>query len=79
MNPQWLKPPMSRTIFYGPKDVRAIEVRLYLVQHCFLPEALVWVMICLQIIQNLLIDPEGLESINYVNYKMMNYRTKLQL
>ena len=22
---------MSRTIFYGPKDVRAIEVRLYIV------------------------------------------------
>ena len=30
INPQWLEPPMSRTIFYGPKDVRAIEVRLYL-------------------------------------------------
>ena len=29
-NPQWLEPPMSRTIFYGPKDVRAIEVRLYI-------------------------------------------------
>ena len=27
--PQWLELPMSRTIFYGPKDVRAIEVRLY--------------------------------------------------
>ena len=27
-NPQWLELPMSRTIFYGPKDVRAIEVRL---------------------------------------------------
>ena len=30
INPQWLELPMSRTIFYGPKDVRAIEVRLYL-------------------------------------------------
>ena len=30
INPQWLELPMSRTIFYGPEDVRAIEVRLYL-------------------------------------------------
>ena len=29
INPQWLELPISRTIFYGPKDVRAIEVRLY--------------------------------------------------
>ena len=29
INPQYLEPPLSRTIFYGPKDVRAIEVRLY--------------------------------------------------
>ena len=29
INSQWLEPPMSRTTFYGPKDVRAIEVRLY--------------------------------------------------
>ena len=29
INPQWRELPMSRTIFYGPKDVRAIEVRLY--------------------------------------------------
>ena len=29
INPQWLELPMSRTIFYGPKGVRAIEVRLY--------------------------------------------------
>ena len=28
-NPQWLELPMSRTHFHGPKDVRAIEVRLY--------------------------------------------------
>ena len=34
INPQWLKPPMSRTIFYGPKDVRAIEVRLYVALYC---------------------------------------------
>ena len=32
INPQRLEPPMSRTIFYGPKDIRAIEVRLYLIQ-----------------------------------------------
>ena len=29
INPPWLKLQMSRTNFYGPKDVRAIEVRLY--------------------------------------------------
>ena len=28
INPQWLKLRMSRTNFHGPKDVRAIEVRL---------------------------------------------------
>ena len=32
-NPQWLEIPMSRTNFYGPKDVRAIEVRLKLKMH----------------------------------------------
>ena len=30
INPQWLELPMSRTNFHGPKDVRAIDVRLYL-------------------------------------------------
>ena len=30
INPRWLELPLSRTIFYGPKDVQAIEVRLYL-------------------------------------------------
>ena len=30
INPQWLELPMSRTNFHGPKDVRAIEVRLYM-------------------------------------------------
>ena len=30
INPQWLELPMSGTILYGPKDVRAIEVWLYL-------------------------------------------------
>ena len=29
INPQWLKLPMSQTIFYGPQDIRAIEVQLY--------------------------------------------------
>ena len=29
INPQWLELSMSRTNFQGPKDVRAIEVRLY--------------------------------------------------
>ena len=28
-NNQWLELPMPRTNFHGPKDVRAIEVRLY--------------------------------------------------
>ena len=32
INPPWLELPMSRTIFYGPKDVRAMEVRLYMDQ-----------------------------------------------
>ena len=31
INSQWLELPMSRTNFHGPKDVRAIEVRLYIV------------------------------------------------
>ena len=30
INPQWLELPMSRTNFHGPKDVRAIEVRPYM-------------------------------------------------
>ena len=30
INPQWLELSISRTNFYGPKDVRAIEVRLYI-------------------------------------------------
>ena len=29
INPQWLKLPISRTNFHGPKDVGAIEVWLY--------------------------------------------------
>ena len=29
-NPHWLELPLSRTNFHGPKDVRAIEVPLYL-------------------------------------------------
>ena len=29
INHQWLELPMSRTNSHGPKDVRAIEVRLY--------------------------------------------------
>ena len=30
INPQWLELPMSQTNFHGPKDVWAIEVRLYI-------------------------------------------------
>ena len=33
INPQWLELPISRTSFHGPKDVRAIEVRLYLLEY----------------------------------------------
>ena len=29
INLHWLDLPMARTFFHGPKDVRAIEVRLY--------------------------------------------------
>ena len=32
INPQWLELPMSRTVYHVPKDVRAIEVRLYFCQ-----------------------------------------------
>ena len=30
IDPQWFEPPMSRASFHGPKDVRTIEVRLYI-------------------------------------------------
>ena len=30
IKPRWFELPMSRTNFYGPKDVRAIEVRLFI-------------------------------------------------
>ena len=30
INPQWLEVSMSRTNFHRPRDVRAIEVRLYI-------------------------------------------------
>ena len=32
INSQWLELPISRTNFYGPKNVRAIEVRLWIVK-----------------------------------------------
>ena len=32
ITPQWLKLPMSRTNFYGPKEVQATEVQLYILQ-----------------------------------------------
>ena len=35
INPQWLELHMSRTIFYDPKDARAIEVWLYVCLHAF--------------------------------------------
>ena len=31
INLHWLELPMARTLFHGPKGVRAIEVRLYIV------------------------------------------------
>ena len=30
IKPRWFELPMSRTNFHGPKDVRAIEVRLFI-------------------------------------------------
>ena len=30
INPQWLELPMSRTDFYGPKDVWAIDIQMYI-------------------------------------------------
>ena len=41
INPQWLELPMSRTNFHGPKDVRAIEVQLYM-QMSLLDNILTW-------------------------------------
>ena len=45
-NPQWLELPIYRTNFHGPKETRAIEVRLYKAEHvignprfCFLAVA----------------------------------------
>ena len=35
INPQWLELPVSRTYFYGPKDVRAIEIRQYIASVLF--------------------------------------------
>ena len=32
INPQWLELPMSRIHFHSPKDVRAFEVRLYVIR-----------------------------------------------
>ena len=32
INLHWLELPMARTLFHGPKGVRAIEVRLYIVR-----------------------------------------------
>ena len=31
INLHWFEPPMARTLFHGPKGVRAIEVRLYII------------------------------------------------
>ena len=35
INLHWLELPMARTLFHGPKGVRAIEVRLYFVKNVF--------------------------------------------
>ena len=32
INPQWLELPMSRTNVHGSKDVRVVEVRLYIAE-----------------------------------------------
>ena len=34
INLHWLELPMARTLFRGPKGVRAIEVRLYVICYC---------------------------------------------
>ena len=39
INPKWLKLRMSRTILLGPKDVKAIEVRLYMLNGLWCPNA----------------------------------------
>ena len=31
INPKWFELPITRTNFHGPKGIRAIEVRLYLI------------------------------------------------
>ena len=47
INPQWLEPPISRTNFPGPKGVRAIEVRLYMVpQKVYLKIIYIWQGLC---------------------------------
>ena len=36
INLHWLELPMARTLFHGPKGVRAIEVRLYIMYKYYL-------------------------------------------
>ena len=40
VNPHWLELPISRTNFHSPKDVRAVEVRLYFEQMISIKEDL---------------------------------------
>ena len=37
INHHWFELPMSRRSFHGPRDIQAIEVRLYLLAHISLP------------------------------------------
>ena len=75
INPQWLELPISRTIFYGPKDVRAIEVRLYFdileikLRLCCSYEtyATLWTI---SLPQNSLNEPESLRIYNDCNCKI---------
>ena len=41
INPQWLELPMSRMSFHGPKDIRAIKVFQYLINHILYSELVI--------------------------------------
>ena len=42
INPQWLELPISGTNYNGPKDVQAIEVRLYILHYNEVPGDVLW-------------------------------------
>ena len=55
INPQLLELPMSRIKFHGPKDVRVIDVRLYIVGE---QEGFTYINVMI-VDYNLLIDPRS--------------------